>query len=347
MVLKAVTTMASKDLPPLTASMGSLFMQSQFRTKPKAPPPSATLSGQTALITGSNIGIGLECSRQFLKLQVAHLILGVRTVQKGEEAAAPLRKAYPSAVIEVWPLDMLSYKSIEGFVERCQKLKRLDVAVLNAWMTSPMFNINQSTGHEEIFQVNYLSTAMLSILLLPILSQQTPDKRTPGRLTIVSSGVGLISKFPNLKAAPLIPSFEYGTGWNINAATERYGSSKTVLLMFVSKVSELIDAGKVVINAVDPGFVQGTGLHRHMGGGFRAIFAIMKMVSARSLEQGAWAYVDAAVVRGGETHGSFLMDYKVCPYHALMYTEAGKEATERLWEETLQEFEFVNAKALV
>lgn len=305
--------MASKDLPPITASVGKLFIQSQFCTKPKAPPSTTTLSGQTALVTGSNIGIGLECARQFLQLQIAHLILGVRSVERGEQAAAPLRKKYPNAKIEVWPLDMLSYKSVEDFAQRCQKLERLDVAILNAGMTVAKFVINQSTGHEEMVQVNYLSTALLAILLLPALSKTESGKKGPGRLTIVSSGMALVAQFPNLKAVPLIPSFDDGKGWDLNVATDRYSTSKTLLLMFVSEISELVDSRKVVINTVDPGLVQGTGLHRNVGGGIRAIFAVMKTLTARSLEHGAWTYVDAAVVRGKETHGCFLMDYKISP----------------------------------
>lgn len=288
-------------------------MKSQFRTKPKAPPATTTLSGQTALVTGSNIGIGLECARQFLKLQVSHLILGVRSIERGEQAAAPLRKSYPNAKIEVWPLDMLSYKSVEAFAKRCEGLGRLDVAVLNAGVTVANFVINESTGHEQILQVNYLSTALLSILLLPTLSKSVSGKKTPGRLTIVSSGMALMAQFPNIEAVPLLPSFDDGTGWDLNAATERYGTSKLLLLMFVSKISDLVDSEKVIVNAVDPGFVQGTGLHRHLGVGFRAMFAVMKTLSARSLEQGAWAYVDAAVVEGKETHGCFMMDYKISP----------------------------------
>lgn len=305
--------MASKDLPPLQVSMGKLFLQSQFCTKPKRPPPGTTLSGKTALVTGSNIGIGLECARQFLQLQVSHLILGVRSVERGEKAAQSLRKAHPKAKIEVWALDMLSYKSIEAFAQRCQKLDRLDVGVLNAGITSANFVINESTGHEEMFQVNYLSTALLSILLLPALSKKTESANTPGRLTIVSSGTALVAQFPNHRAEPLIRSFDDGTSWDLNAATDRYSTSKTLLLMFVSKISELVDPNKVVIQAVDPGFVQGTGLHRHLGGGLRAMFAVMKSLTARSLEQGAWTYVDAAVVKGEETHGCFLMDYKISP----------------------------------
>ncbi|PSN65090.1 short-chain dehydrogenase [Corynespora cassiicola Philippines] len=339
--------MASKDLAPLKASMGKLFVQSQFCTKPKPPPPTTTLSGQTALVTGSNIGIGLECARQFLDLQVAHLILGVRNIDKGEKAAASLRKAHPNATIEVWPLDMLSYNSVEDFAKRCQGLKTLDVAVLNAGMTSTKFIINQSTGHEEMVQVNYLSTALLAILLLPALSKEADAKIRPGKLTIVSSGTALIAQFPNIKSNPLLPSFDDDKGWDLNAATDRYCTSKTLLLMFVSKISELVDPRKVIINAVDPGFVQGTGLHRSMGAGLRAMFAVLKTLSARSLEQGAWTYIDAAVVRGEESHGCFLMDYDISPYHALMYTDDGKEAVEKLWEETLQEFQFARAEKVV
>lgn len=207
---------------------------------------------------------------------------------------------------------MLSYESIQAFADRCRKLPQLDTAILNAGMTRPDFVISPSTGHEEMFQVNYLSTALLAILLLPALHSDISE--TPGRLTIVSSGVALISRFSNLKAMPLLPSFDDGKHWDLNAASERYSVSKTLLLMLVSRLSEVVDSSKVVINAVDPGFVGGSGLHRNMGGLLRAVFGIMKALSARSLPQGAWTYLDAAVVKGEETHGCFLMDWKITPY---------------------------------
>jgi NAD(P)-dependent dehydrogenase (short-subunit alcohol dehydrogenase family) len=353
--------MASKDLLPYNVSTLKLFIQSQFRTKPQPPPSSITLAGKTALVTGSNIGIGLECCRQFLRFHVSHIILGVRSIEKGEQVAAPLREAYPRIEIEVWPLDMLSYESIQAFTERCRKLPQLDIAVLNAGMTRPDFVVNPSTSHEEMLQVNYLSTALLAIRLLPILNSHV--SKTPGRLTIVSSGVALISQFPNLTVEPLLPSFDDGKRWDLNAANERYSVSKTLLLMLVSKLSELVDSTKVVINTVDPGFVGGSGLHRNMGGPLRAVFGIMKLLSARSLQQGAWTYVDAAVVKGKETHGCFIMDWKITPYvssvafssrdtdnrryHSLMYTIDGKKATERLWEETLQELEFAKVRDII
>lgn len=64
-------------------------------------------------------------------------------------------------------------------------------------------------------------------------------------------------------------------------------------------------------------------------------------LGARSLEAGAWTYFDAAVVKGKESHCSFLVNLQIYPYHEMMYTEAGMKTMERLWEETLNEPYFV------
>lgn len=132
---------------------------------------------------------------------------------------------------------MLSYESIQAFVERCTtSLPRLDIAILNAGVILTGFNINRSTGHEVIFQVNYLSTALLATLMVPVLKDKS-GHHAPGRLTIVSSGMALLSKFANRGAVPLIPSFGDPKGWNLSAVAERYSVTKTMLLMFVVSMS--------------------------------------------------------------------------------------------------------------
>lgn len=305
--------MASKELKPSQDSPFKLFIKSQFRAKPKPPPKSTSLLEQTAIITGSNTGIGLECAQIFLDLKLAHLILAVRNVKKGEKVAESLRKTHPDATIDVWQLDMLSYDSIQAFTQKCSSnLSRLDIAILNAGITQAEFVLNKSTGHEEMLQVNYLSTALLAFLLLPILKSKSPVG-SPGRLTIVSSGTGLISKFENHGAKPLIPSFNDPEGWDLSAASERYSVSKTLQMMLLVKLREHVDPKNVIINAVDPGFTSGSELHRHLSVPLRGAFGVMKALSGRSLEQGAWTYVDAAVVRGEESHGSYLMDWNISP----------------------------------
>jgi NAD(P)-dependent dehydrogenase (short-subunit alcohol dehydrogenase family) len=304
--------MASITLPPNRDSTPKIFFKTQFCTKPQRPPPSTSLEGQTAVVTGSNIGIGLECVRVLLELKLSHVILAVRSIEKGEKAAETLRSSFTKAKIDVWDLDMLSYSSIQSFAARCASLGSLDLAVLNAGAIRGDFKINPSTGHEEVFQVNYLSTALLGILLLPLLRRRD-GRKSPGRLTIISSSMGLTSEFPNRDATPLIKSFDDPKGWSVSAASDRYATTKTLGIMFAFNLSKFVSADDVIINTVDPGFVAGTQLHRDAPSFVRGIFAFVKALTARSLEQGAWTYVDAVAVKGRESHGSFVMNWTISP----------------------------------
>jgi len=77
------------------------------------------LKGKVAIITGSNSGLGFESSRQLLTLGLSHLVLAVRSIEKGKAAASKLSLANPEATIDVWALDMESYDSIQAFVRKC------------------------------------------------------------------------------------------------------------------------------------------------------------------------------------------------------------------------------------
>lgn len=310
--------MASITLPPYTTGDFQRFLDTQFRTKIEAPPKGTTFHGQTVIITGANVGIGLETARVFLTLNVSHLILAVRSLDKGEAAAAPLRKAYPKAKVEVWRLDMLSYDSIRDFSAKCATLERLDVAILNAASSNLEFVINPSTGHEVTFQTNYLSTALLAILLVPIMREKKPTtvSSPPPRLAIVSSGLALSAGFPNHGADPLIPSFDSKAVWTSSGGQfERYSVTKTLELMLLLSLSRLVDPKDVIVTAVDPGFTRGSQLHRDMPLLARVFLWFLKIFTARSLTKAAWTYLDAVnpLTRGAEIHGSFIMNFKITP----------------------------------
>lgn len=302
--------MSSITLEPLH-DFGVKFLMHNMHVKLQQPSPS--LLGKTAIITGGNSGIGAACARILPTLHISHLILAVRSIDSGEKLAATLRGAHPDTRIEVWTLDMQSYDSIQSFAKRCNDLKRLDIAILNAGMVNTGFKINASTGHEETFQCNYLSTALLSILLLPTLKYKSPPS-SPGRLTIVGSALGMTSKFPNRNAVPLIPSFDDGNEWNgMASAMERYNVTKTLLFMLTLKLGESVSADDVIVNVVEPGFTGGTKLQRDANLALRAIMPIVHKLTARTPDQAAWTYVDAAVVKGKESHGSFVMNWVLYP----------------------------------
>ncbi|KAJ5587587.1 uncharacterized protein N7459_003352 [Penicillium hispanicum] len=336
---------SSKDLPPSTVPFfPNQFIKNQHCSKPQYPPKDTDLSGQVAIITGGNSGLGLEAASQLLSFKLSHLIIAVRSLPKGEDTAATLRKNYPSATIDVWRLDMSSYESVQAFAARTEKeLSRLDFVILNAGVIGSEFQIAPATGHQDVIQVNYLSTMLLTILLLPILKTKSPAG-TPGRITIVTSMLSLTAKFANKTQIPLLPSFDTKESYD---SMDIYPTSKFLGQIFAWKLTYAISADDVVVNMVEPGFTKGTNLQRDAPVVVKAALNVLKAVSARSVALGATTYVDAAVVKGKESHGCLLMNWGIVPYHSLQYTPEGKELMEQLWEETLNEFSFIDVNAIL
>lgn len=304
-------TSASSKLPALTLSPAQLFIQSQIYAKPTNVPNDLNLSGQTAIITGANNGIGFACAKLLIQHRLSHLILAVRSEEKGNVAAKQLRSASPGTgcQIDVWELDMGSYTSIAEFARRCNGLSRIDFVILNAGMGGSTFHRNKITGHEETMQVNFLSTMYLSILLLPMLKAKAPLSK-PGRLTIVNSGTSMHSDLPEAKADHIISALDSEAGYD---GMQQYSKSKLLGQLFVDKLAQHVNPNSVIINCVDPGMTKGTGLMDKSSGVIKFVMSIVARLFGRSGEQAASTYVDAAITQGIESHGSFLMDWKVYP----------------------------------
>ncbi|KAF2167174.1 hypothetical protein M409DRAFT_22603 [Zasmidium cellare ATCC 36951] len=320
----------------------------QFCERQAGLPAGLSLSSKVAIITGSNAGLGFESAKQLLALNLSHLILAVRSVEKGEAAAAKLRQSTPKATIEVWKLDMCSYVSIQAFAERVGKeLTRLDIALLNAGLVKPSFELVKETGHEESMQVNYLSTVLLALLLLPHLQTKRAPTTSPGKLTIVNSGLSLTGKLPlNPKnpSQPILTSFDDAKTFS---STTWYNTSKTLMHLFLWKLTEFVSADDVVVNIVDPGYVKGTESVSNMPKVTALVAKGFAAVTGRSVETGASTYVDAVAVKGRESHGCFLTSWRVHPFVPFLYTPEGKELMERLWEETMAELAFAGPNEIL
>ena len=304
---------ASFDLGAPKESGFSLFLQSQFRTSVQWPPKDTNLGGKVAIVTGSTNGLGLEASHQLLSFGLSGLIIAVRSIERGEKVASRFHTEYPKANIQVWHLEMESYDSIQAFAGRAAtELSRLDIAILNAGMQILRFETVSSTGHEKLVQVNYLSTMLLGILLLPVLKARSPPGQ-PGRLTIVNSGTARGVKISEPKGTPVLPALDgKSRPWN---PVERYAVSKLLGHLFMVNLVDYVNVDDVVVNLVDPGLVKDTNLQ---GGSsapllLRTIFYSMKAVFGRTLPVGASTYIDAAVVKGKEAHGCVVANWKISP----------------------------------
>lgn len=79
-------------------------------------------------------GLGYEAAKHVARSNAARIILAVRTVSKGEEAAETLKHEIPNwkGVVDVWQLDLTNFESSIAFSKRLATLDRLDVYIANA-----------------------------------------------------------------------------------------------------------------------------------------------------------------------------------------------------------------------
>jgi NAD(P)-dependent dehydrogenase (short-subunit alcohol dehydrogenase family) len=300
--------------PEKEASLRQYLYRQFFITPPPVSRRDADLSGKTAIVTGSNIGLGLECARQLLDLGLSKLILAVRDESKGETARAALLKDrnLDAPAIQVWKLDLFSYNSVAEFAERASNLEHLDIAMLNAGVYKVELTINPETGFEEDVQVNYLSTALLTLLLLPIMATKRSGT-APGRLTIVSSDTAGRAKFPERASDPLLKAFKTNERtWDMQ---ERYSTSKLLGQLFLCELTRHVPPSVVTVDAANPGFCYGSELQRDGNGtvlGF--LVRAFTRVIGRPVTVGARALTAAAVKFGDEVHGEYVEDCVIRPY---------------------------------
>ena len=284
------------------------FLGRQF-TRPKPLPAGIQLTDQVAIVTGSNVGLGLEASRQLLQLGLSHLVMGVRSQVKGNAAAAQLRTAFPSATISVWMVDLESYDSIRAFADQCATLPRIDIAILNAGLMNTPYTIVPATKHEITMQVNYLSTALLAILLLPILrAKRVAGAIRPPVLTLVGSDAAYGADIET--EGPVLPQLDKPEAFS---QLPWYSKSKLLLVLFVSKLAELVSSDEVLVNMVNPGMTRGTAFFHGVPTVLLKLVAVIQFLLARPVAVGASTYIHAAVAQGKESHGAFTSDWAIKP----------------------------------
>ncbi|KAL4779391.1 hypothetical protein BJX76DRAFT_340987 [Aspergillus varians] len=265
--------------------------------------PSLSFAGKTVVLTGATAGLGFEAAIKLLNLGVESLIIGSRSLQRGEATKTELEKrTNRPGVIQVWELEMNSFQSVEDFAARANELKRLDVALLNAGLWNREFSLSPE-GWEETLQVNTLSTSLLALLLLPKLKSCSSDS-SPTHLTVVSS-----QQFVRVQAKSLQtdgPLLEYLNDAGQFRGPKQYGVSKLLLEYVLKTVAGRLrnDNGTVpvIINTVSPGLCASSLGRQYTKFYHRLVFWVMYKLFARTAEQGSRSLV-SATYQGLESHG--------------------------------------------
>ncbi|EXL74904.1 hypothetical protein FOPG_10017 [Fusarium oxysporum f. sp. conglutinans race 2 54008] len=305
--------------------MGKI-MRSQFISLPY---PTKKSTGQTIIVTGSNVGLGLEAARHFVRLDASKVILAVRTVKKGEAAAASIEETTGrKGVVEVWELDLCKSESVQKFASRVDTLDRLDVFMANAGIMAKTFT--KVEGNESQITVNVINTMLLGIMVLPALRASAIKYNKPGVLSFTGSFVHYVTEFPE-RNAPNI--FEDLADEGKARMADRYNVSKMMELLAVrelaTKMTESKKDGQVIAAVVNPGWVK-----TNMGSGEKSgLFAAFgRRFIARETEVGSRTLVHAAE-GDPETHGQYLSDCEIGEVSSFVSSDAGAEAQKKVWRE--------------
>jgi NAD(P)-dependent dehydrogenase (short-subunit alcohol dehydrogenase family) len=287
------------------------FLYRQLFVTPTLP-SNVELKGKTAIVTGANTGIGLECARQLLDFGLSKLIVAVRDESRGQAASTNLSagRNLPDGIIEVWKLDLASNNSITAFVDRAKTLERLDIVVLNAGIMKQAHELVPATGHEQTIQVNYLATALLTVLLLPVFKVKNITGQ-PGRLVWVSSDMASWTKLKEKDSKPLLPAFDKPESFGV---FDRYCASKLLGQLFLAELTKRVPPSVAIITIPNPGLCYGTGLGRAPGGSIAdSIASFLKRLVGRSSSVGARVLTDGVVNHGLEAHGQYIEDCEIQP----------------------------------
>ena len=172
------------------------FFYSQVLFTP--PQPTLKYTGQTVIVTGSNVGLGLEAARWFVRLDAAKVILAVRSLSKGEDAKRSIEESEDRpGVVEVWSLDLSSYESVKDCAKKAESLDRLDVLVENAGIVT--FKWSMMEENESTITTNVVSPLLHAVLSLPKMRETSIKFNTTPKLVFTASFVHWLTKFNEKK----------------------------------------------------------------------------------------------------------------------------------------------------
>jgi NAD(P)-dependent dehydrogenase (short-subunit alcohol dehydrogenase family) len=226
------------------------------------------LAGLTAVVTGSNSGIGRATARS-LAGQGVRVVLAVRDLDRGRAAASSM-----NGRTEVRRLDLADLASVRDFTEWFTD--PVDLLINNAGVMMPPLG-RTADGFELQFGINHLGHFALTNLLLP---------RIRGRVVTVAAGGHQAGKLdvddPNWERRPYRPF-------------PGYAQSKLANMLFTAELQRrLTAAGSGVIATVANPGLAATNLLGH-GGNLptRIMNALLRPLS-QSDEGGARTTLHAA-----------------------------------------------------
>ncbi len=236
-----------------------------------------SLTGKTALITGSTDGVGRAVATRLGEAGARVLVHG-RDQDRGNRVVAEVTQSGGAA--EFLVADLASLAEVRRFGETVwQRTDRLDILINNAGIgTAGAARQTSADGHELRFAVNYLAGFLLTHLLLPLLRRSAPARivnvASAGQQPIDFADVMLTRGYSGARA---------------------HCQSKLAQIMFTIDLAEALAGTGVTVNVLHPATYMDTAMVRRAGVTPRSSVeegaeAILKLAASPAVEGRSGCY---------------------------------------------------------
>jgi NAD(P)-dependent dehydrogenase (short-subunit alcohol dehydrogenase family) len=247
-------------------------------------------TGRVAIVTGANSGLGLDTAT-VLAGKGAHVVLAVRNLDKGNQAADRIRAKNANAVVSLQELDLTSLDSVRKAADQLRAdYPRIDLLINNAGVMYVPTRETTKDGFEMQFGTNHLGhfalTGQLLDNLLPVEGSRV--------VTVSSVGHRILARIH-------FDDLQLERRYN---RVESYGQSKLANLLFTYELQRRLAAKgtPTIAAAAHPG-VADTELMRHLPA---AIPDFLWRPFSQPAARGALPILRAATdpkVEGGQYYG--------------------------------------------
>uniref|UniRef100_A0A3B4A7U6 Dehydrogenase/reductase (SDR family) member 13a, duplicate 3 n=1 Tax=Periophthalmus magnuspinnatus TaxID=409849 RepID=A0A3B4A7U6_9GOBI len=243
------------------------------------------LYGKTAIVTGSNTGIGKATALALAK-RGARVILACRSRGRADAAVYDIRRESGNQQVLFMALDLSSLQSVRDFVQTFLKTEpRLDFLINNAGVTGEG-RTREGFGLE--FGVNHLGHFLLTLLLLDRLKQCAPS-----RIVTLAS---IAHYGGHIDFSLLDQTKDVVTERKLLKRFWDYSTSKLCNMLFTRELANRLEGTNVSCFSVHPGLVR-TKLTRTMSG---LLAAVLSKLFFLEPEEGAQTTLHCVLQEGLE-----------------------------------------------
>lgn len=188
------------------------------------------------IVTGATGGIGGAVAKVLAEEGKA-LVLACRNLDVAAEFAVQLQRETGNADITALRLDLSTFDGVRDFVAELRQMRRSVVALVNVAGAMSRRSTPNAAGIELDYQVNFLSTALLSRLVAPLMPEG-------GHIVFTTSVTRKVWSLP-----PTFPRHEHFSQLGT------YGRSKLALTIFAHHLASELRGRNIFVACADPGVV--------------------------------------------------------------------------------------------